>query len=496
MSVLHRWMAHWDRPAAPALTTSEGTRTQAELLEAVRRAATWLEERGIGRGDVVALQMTRTPAFLDLHLAALGLGATTLPLNDRYTPHELAHPLRDAAPKLAVTCLADPGALEGEGRTVRAEEGVAAELAACRPHALPEVASDEDIAVLCYTSGTTGVPKGAEISHGNLAATVEALHGAWRWAADDVLLHALPLHHIHGLFVAQHGALRAGAHTVWAERFRADDVLARLGSQGITVFMGVPTFYARLLALSAEDDPDLSGMRLFTSGSAPLPAPVHRAFAERFGHAIVERYGMTEVGIVLSNPYDGDRRPGSVGFPLPGVRAEIRDPETDAPCPAGTVGELRISGPSVVRGYRNLPDATRAALRDGWMRTGDLCFVDDDGYHHLVGRSSELILSGGFNVYPLEIEGCIAAVPGVEEVAVVGLPDDDLGELVTAAVVAAEGWDRAALDRCVSERLAPYKRPRRVARVDALPRNAMGKVQKAVLRSQLILHYAGAPEDP
>ncbi|MEL6349998.1 MAG: AMP-binding protein, partial [Myxococcota bacterium] len=295
------------------------------------------------------------------------------------------------------------------------------------------------------------------------------------WRADDVLVHALPLYHVHGLFVAAHGALRANASMRWLDSFEPHAALWELTEGGGTVFMGVPTFYTRLL--QATDVPNLSHVRLFTSGSAPLPARVHRDFQERTGQAILERYGMTEVGIVLSNPYDGERRPGAVGFPLPGVDARVVDPGADG------VGELQIRGGSVFAGYHNRPDATAAAFNGDWMRTGDYAFVDEDGYIHLVGRRSDLILFGGLNIYPAEVEAVLIEQPGVRAVAVFGLPDDDLGEVPAAALVG-DGLDIDAIRQAASAQLSGFKVPRRFVVVDALPRNTMGKVQKKRLREQ------------
>jgi malonyl-CoA/methylmalonyl-CoA synthetase len=295
-----------------------------------------------------------------------------------------------------------------------------------------------------------------------------------------VLLHALPLNHVHGLVVAQHAALRAGATAVWVDRFDAAEVLGILASGRITIFMAVPTFYARFL--QTPGDFDLSRVRLFTSGSAGLPAAVHEAFAARFGHRIVERYGMTEVGIVTSNPIGGER-PGSIGLPLPGVRARIVDPEALADVPPGEVGELWIASPSVMSGYLGRPDATAEARRGEWMRTGDLGAADPDGYLRLVGRRSEMLITGGFNVYPAEVEAALLEHPGVREAAVCGLPDDDLGEVPAAGIVGEVHPD--ALRAFARERLAPYKVPRRIVVLDELPRNAMGKIVRRALAEKL-----------
>lgn len=430
--------------------------TYGDLHARILRTAGWLRARGVGRGDVVAVRLPKSLGFLQLHLGAMALGAAILPLHPAATASEAAYLCEDAGAVLQI--FDDLPDLEGE------------------PVEPVQVEPDE-VAILLYTSGTTGRPKGAPISHRNLLANVRALHEAWHWSERDVLLHALPLFHVHGLFVAQWGAMYAGATAIWLGRFDVDAVLEHLPKA--TVFMGVPTFYARLLA--AGPRAALPGMRLFTSGSAPLPAAHHAAFERTFGHRILERYGMTEVGIVLSNPYEGERKPGAVGMPLPGMLADVVDDEGN-PCSVGELGQIRIGGPSVFAGYLGRPEATAAALIDGWMHTGDLGFVDADGYFHVVGRAGDMILSGGFNVYPREVEAALEALVDGIEVAVFGVPDPDLGERVAAAYTGAFLED--AVLAGLRMHLAPYKLPRRWFRVDELPRNSMGKVQKAVLRQR------------
>lgn len=439
------------------------------MREGILRTAGWLSARGIGQGDVVAVRLDKSLAFLELHLGAMALGAAILPLHPAATEAEATYLCSDAGAKLRIF------------DSIGDHYGEPARVASVEP---------DQTAILLYTSGTTGSPKGAPISHGNLLAMVRALHQAWHWSDQDVLLHALPLFHVHGLFVAQWGAMYAGARAHWLEKFDVDAVLDALPSS--TVFMGVPTFYARLL--SAEPRGDLSGMRLFTSGSAPLPAAHHQAFEERFGHRILERYGMTEIGIVLSNPYDGERRPGAVGFPLPGARARVvRQDDTEAA--VDEVGEICIAGPSVFAGYLGRPEATAKALRSGWMHTGDLGWIDAEGYIHVAGRAGDMILSGGFNVYPREVEAAIRRVLGQEvEVAVFGLWDADLGERVCAAIVGE--LDADELTAKLRHEISPYKLPRRWFRVQALPRNSMGKVQKARLRERYDVQVRdGGPDD-
>jgi len=467
MSLTAAWQQGWD-PDQSAIMTPRASLDYRTLRHRMHRAIGLLTSAGVGRGDVVALMMDKEPAMVELVLAALACGAIVLPLNSRYTKREARFALDDSAAVWAVLPDALAEALSS-GRTVVAATAVRSAIDHAAEAAPPPSPPDDAPALLMYTSGTTGQPKGALHTRSSLAAMIESLHAAWQWSARDRLLHALPINHVHGLVVAQLGALRAGATAVWVDTFQAGSIAARLERGDITVFMGVPTFYVRLLGLPALGRSP--GVRLFTSGSAPLPAAVHDAFAARTGHAIVERYGMTEIGIVCSNPLGGPRRAGSIGRPLPGVEARI----------AGEPGQLLIRGPSLFREYLGNPAATAAALAGGWMHTGDLGAIDEDGYVWLSGRASDLILCGGLNVYPREVEAVLAACAGVTEVAVIGVPDADLGEVPIAVVTG----DAAAetLRESARGQLAPYKVPRRFIRVDALPRNAMGKVVKATLRA-------------
>lgn len=475
-------------PARPAVRLGTTVLTYRDLDDRVGKAAGWLRAQGLVAGDVLALQLPRGLELVELHLGALALGVATLPLNEAYTPAEVAVYLEDSQAAHAVL-LAETVAALGRGRSAT---GLRAALDAASPVRLPLSFPPETPALLLYTSGTTGQPKGAMLSQGNIAATLRALHVAWRWSRGDHLLHVLPLFHIHGLIVALHGALYAGATTTLMERFDPETALAMLEKDGCTMFMGVPTHYNRFLALPADRRFDLSAMRLFTSGSAPLPARVHRAFEARFGQVVLERYGMTEVGIMLSNPVEGPRKPGSVGRSVPGARLQIRDPQTGQRVAPGAVGELFHAGPGVVGGYLGRPEASAAAIQDGWLRSGDLGFEDADGYIHLVGRGKDLVISGGLNVYPVEVEAVLLEHPEVAEVAVLGLPDDDFGERVVAAVVPVPGRlpDPADLLAFARQRLAPYKCPKDLRRVAELPRNAMGKVQKAALRAA----WLGSPD--
>ena len=373
----------WRDPDQIAIRFQDTAVRYGELEQRVRRALGWLRGRGLGRGDVLALQAPRSLALLELHLGALAGGIVTLPLNPAYTAREIAYYLRDARPRLAVL-LQHPEGAPADTAVVLAEEVRAALDAAPPADPLADLPADAP-AVIGYTSGTTGQPKGAVISHGNLLGTVAGLHAAWRWSPDDVLLHALPLFHIHGLFVAQHGALYAGAVALWMPRFTPEAALRHMVEDGVTVFMGVPTMYSRLLAMPPQpaEPTRLPGMRLLTSGSAPLPARAHAALEARFGHRVLERYGMTEVGIVLSNPYApaSARTPGAVGFPLPGVTVRVCDPEGRT-LPDGAVGELRIRGPGVIREYLGRPEQTAEAIVDGWMRSGDLGLRGAGGRAH------------------------------------------------------------------------------------------------------------------
>jgi malonyl-CoA/methylmalonyl-CoA synthetase len=478
--------ARWTRPEHPALLTADETIPYRALEARVARARGFLRAHGVQRGDGIALMLGKTPAMLELHLAALSLGVWTLPLNPSYTASEVGFFLADSDPTLAILplkLLMELDTTVGVDLGTSAEE-VAAELAQATPAPAESGVGDDVLALLCYTSGTTGRPKGAKMSHGNLAFTVQALHEAWRWGDNDVLLHTLPLFHIHGLIVAQHAALYAGATTIWMQTFDPVAALTAMERHRVTVFMGVPTLYARFLQTPPNAAPDLSAMRLFTSGSAPLPAEHHTRFLARFGHVILERYGMTEVGIVLSNPYDGPRRPGTVGFPLRGVTVRIVDAETGADQPDGQVGELWIRGAGVISGYLGLPEATAEALSGGWMRSGDLVCRDPDGYLRIVGRARDLIISGGLNVYPAEVEATLRQAEGVSEVAVIGVPDDDFGERVVALVVPSPGAaeDGAPLHALSRSLLAPYKCPKDYRFAAELPRNAMGKVQKQRIR--------------
>lgn len=457
-----------------AFTSMNGEQlSYAGLHQRVLNTVAWLQSQGVRPGDVLCVQLPKSSQLLQLLLASLAMGVPVLPLNDRYTAAEVSYYVKDVRAKLSIVMVKPE---EWDGNVLLMEE---------LPKEFPLVdgiqlqpISERSLALLLYTSGTTGRPKGAMISHGNLLASMEALHEAWQWTADDKLLHLLPLFHVHGLVVAQFGALYANACTVWMpSKWSPEDVVGAWSREQISICMMVPTIVHRLL--SVKEVPLLPKLRLVTSGSAPLPVHAHQRFQTTFGRHIVERYGMTEVGIVLSNPYPNGQRAGTVGFPLGNMRFKIVDTD-GSECEIGEVGELLISGPSVVSGYWEQPDATERTIVNGWLYSGDLASKDSDGYYSIVGRSKDLIISGGFNVYPTEVERVLLELDGVEQVAVVGLPDDEWGEVVVAAVIGAASWE--AIQQVSKVQLAPYKRPKHLVQVEEFPRNAMGKVQKAKIR--------------
>jgi malonyl-CoA/methylmalonyl-CoA synthetase len=442
-------------PAAPCFLMADGAAIgYGAFADRIGRMAARLIERGVQPGDRVAAQTEKSPEAVMLYLATLKAGGVYLPLNTAYTPAEVDYFLKDAEPRLFVQ---DAVAL-------------AEEADACAPLAAAVARSASDLASIIYTSGTTGRSKGAMLSHGNLAANALALHEIWGFSRRDVLLHALPIYHVHGLFVALHCAFLSGAPVVWLPKFDDAEVLAALPRA--TVMMGVPTFYTRLLANSAFTRERTAHMRLFVSGSAPLLESTFAEFEARTGQRILERYGMSEAVIITSNPLDGERVAGSVGYPLPGVELRIAGGET---------GVLEIRGPSVFGGYWRMPEKTAEEFTaDGHFVTGDVGRQDPDGRVWISGRAKDLIISGGLNVYPKEIELLFDELDGVEESAAIGVPHPDFGEAVVV-VVKGRG-DEASMIARARERLAAFKAPKRVLFVDDLPRNAMGKVQKAALR--------------
>ena len=474
-----------------------GVVSYADLRSRSAQYANALLDLGVGPGDRVLVQAEKSPEFIHLYLGCLRAGAIFLPLNTAYTLAEMEYFIGDAQPRVVVCT---PGRLVsmlplaqrlGVAHVATLGRGapggsLAERASACDTLCFDVPREDADVAAILYTSGTTGRSKGAMVTHGNLAANAFALKACWRFTADDVLLHVLPLFHIHGLFVAVNVTLAAGASMVLSPSFEVDAVVAQLPA--VTVLMGVPTHYVRLLQDARVGSALSANVRLFVSGSAPLLAETHRDWLARTGHAILERYGMTETGINTSNPYGGERVPGAVGQPLPGVSVRVVDAEGGAALPAGGVGMIEIKGPNVFAGYWRMPDRTRAEFRaDGHFVTGDVGRFDAQGYLYIVGRSKDLIITGGFNVYPREVEAEIDAVCGVVESAVFGIPHPDFGEGVTAAVVARGALSEEPLLAQLKQRLAGYKCPKRILFLAELPRNAMGKVQKNVLRDQ----YAG-----
>ncbi|MGE5564733.1 MAG: malonate--CoA ligase [Parcubacteria group bacterium] len=465
-------------PAAPFLERPDGTvDTYADLMAHTARLAQALAARGVGPGDRVAAQLEKTPENLYLYLATIRAGAVFLPLNTAYTEAEVEYFVSDAEPRLLVRD-------ETLAELVEEARGLSAEFATV-------AREPNDLAAICYTSGTTGRSKGAMLTHANLVSNARTLTQLWRFTADDVLIHALPIYHVHGLFVATNIVLTAGASMIFRPKFDAAESLSLFPRA--TALMGVPTFYTRLLAQPGLTREAVSHMRVFISGSAPLLADTHREWAERTGTAILERYGMTETGMNTSNPYHGERVAGTVGFPLPDVQLRIADPETGRVLPQGEIGVIEVKGPNVFAGYWRQPQKTAAEFRaDGFFVTGDLGKIDERGYVHIVGRGKDLIISGGLNVYPKEVETEIDGLPGVVESAVVGLSHPDLGEAVTAVVAVHPGskLTEAEVLSALSERLARFKQPKRVLFVQDLPRNAMGKVQKALLRERYANLYA------
>lgn len=473
---------------------TEGGKTYsyADLEELSGRYARLLIDLGVGPGDRVAVQVEKSPEAIFLYLACLRAGAIYLPLNPAYTKSEVGYFLGDAQPRIFVCRPEAEGAVSdiarsaGVGEVLTLDQAGGGSLVERSADLAPidgavERAAD-DIAAILYTSGTTGRSKGAMLTHWNLASNGLALHEVWGFRAGDVLLHALPLFHTHGLFVATHCVLLNGSGMLFLPKFDADTVLRLLPRA--TVMMGVPTFYARLLAHDGLDAAVCRGMRLFISGSAPLLEETFHAFRQRTGHTILERYGMTETGMNTSNPLEGERIAGTVGFPLPGVEARVTD-DGGSVLGADEIGVLEVRGPNVFIGYWRMPEKTREEFRDdGFFVTGDVAKIDPRGYIHIVGRAKDLIISGGFNVYPKEVELCIDRIDGVVESAVVGVPHPDFGEAVTAVVKRAPDAKveaDAVIATCKAE-LANFKVPKSVHFVDELPRNAMGKVQKNDLR--------------
>lgn len=491
------------RSDAPFILTNGGQAWRYEdVLNLSGRMANAIDALGIRPGDRIAVQVDKSPEALILYLACVRSGAVYLPLNTAYTLAELDYFIGDAQPRLVVVSSASRDSVE----TVAKPHGAIVEtLNADGSGSLMDLAKDEevdfvnasrapdDLAAILYTSGTTGRSKGAMLTHNNLLSNALTLRDVWRVTADDRLIHALPIFHTHGLFVATNVTLLSGASMILLPKFDPEEVLSLMPQA--TLLMGVPTFYVRLLQSPKLDQQAVSTMRLFISGSAPLLAETHTAFKSRTGHAILERYGMTETNMNTSNPYDGKRIAGTVGFPLPGVTVRVTDPATGELLPEEETGMIEIKGPNVFTGYWRMPEKTAAEFTaDGFFISGDLGKIDKDGYVHIVGRGKDLVISGGYNIYPKEVEGEIDQIDGVVESAVIGVPHPDFGEGVTAIVVCKPGAVLSEKDvlAALTERLARYKQPKRVIFTEDLPRNTMGKVQKNVLRQQFAELYTGA----
>jgi malonyl-CoA/methylmalonyl-CoA synthetase len=490
-----------DDPTRLAIETTDGQHiSYGDLISRAGQMANVLVSRGVKPGDRVAAQTEKSVPGLVLYLATVRAGAVYLPLNTAYTLTELEYFITDAEPSLVVC---DPSKAEGIG-AIAAKVGARVETlgadgkgsltdaaAKASPDFVTLARADDDLAAILYTSGTTGRSKGAMLTHDNLASNSLSLVDYWRFTDEDVLIHALPIYHTHGLFVASNVTLFARASMIFLPKFDPDLIVKLMARS--TVLMGVPTFYTRLLQSPALTSESTKHMRLFISGSAPLLADTHREWAARTGHAVLERYGMTETNMNTSNPYDGDRVPGAVGHALPGVTVRVTDPETGKELARETVGMIEVKGPNVFKGYWRMPEKTKAEFRDdGFFITGDLGKIDANGYVHILGRGKDLVISGGFNVYPKEIESEIDAMPGVVESAVIGIPHADFGEGVTAVVVCDKGArvDETSVLKALDGRLAKFKMPKRVIVVDELPRNAMGKVQKNILRDTYSDIYA------
>lgn len=462
------------------------TCTFGDLFAGAERMAAALVLAGVQPGDRVAAQVAKTIEAIELYLGAVMAGAVFLPLNTAYTAAEVGYFLGDATPRVMVCDPARSEELQPVAEDVQLLTldsrgyGSLRDAADAQSGFVPVARQEGDLAAILYTSGTTGRSKGAMLSHLNLVSNSDILRSYWQFDQTDVLIHALPIFHTHGLFVATNVALLAGCQVVFLPGFDADAILEAM--PGATAMMGVPTFYTRLLNDKRLTRACAANMRLFVSGSAPLLVDTHEAWEARTGHRILERYGMTETNMNTSNPYDGERRAGTVGFPLPGV--ELRITQDGAEVDAGDIGVLEVRGDNVFQGYWKMPEKTAEELRpDGWFITGDMARVDADGYVSIVGREKDLVITGGFNVYPKEIEGLIDDIPGVLESAVIGVPHPDFGEAVVAVVVAEkQGFDAENIRATLVGKLAKFKQPKHVALLAELPRNTMGKVQKKALR--------------
>lgn len=475
------------------ITTVEGrVITHGGFVAMAARIANAISSLGLQKGDRVAVQVEKSVEALCIYAACTQAGFVFLPLNTAYTSNEVSYFVEDSGARLFVCDSNKKENMEIVATKAGAKletlnmngTGSLVELAKTQANVFETVStSPDDLAAFLYTSGTTGRSKGAMLSQDNLLSNAKTLVDYWQFSDKDVLLHALPIFHTHGLFVAINVALISGTSIIMMNKFSAPDVLENIGDA--TCMMGVPTFYTRLLAEPKFNKQAVANMRLFISGSAPLLAETHIEFEARTGHKILERYGMTETNMNTSNPYDGDRRAGTVGFPLPGVELKVTDPETGESLSTGEVGVLEVRGANVFKGYWNMPEKTKEELReDGFFITGDLGLVDKDGYVQIIGRGKDLIISGGFNIYPKEIELVLDEQAGVLESAVIGVPHPDFGETPVGVLVSKNGQEPniESIEKQIKEELARFKHPRKLIVVDELPRNTMGKVQKNLLR--------------
>ena len=492
--LIHRLAAAGDPSKIFATRPGQPDMTYAQLFAGAGRMAAALVATGLQPGDRIAVQVDKSLEAVQLYLATVMAGGIFLPLNTAYTGPEVAYFLDDATPRIVIC---DP---ERQAEIAPLAPGAALfTLAADGTGTLSDIAaqhqgfttvprSADDLAAILYTSGTTGRSKGAMLSHANLASNSETLCNYWRFTDQDVLIHALPIFHTHGLFVATNVALLAGASVHFLPGFNADAIITAMPTS--TALMGVPTYYTRLLDHPGLTHKTVSNMRLFVSGSAPMLVDTHENWHAQTGHRILERYGMTETNMSTSNPYDGDRRAGTVGFPLPGV--DLRVMRDGQELPQGEIGVIEVRGPNVFKGYWQMPEKTAEELGpDGWFITGDQGFVDSDGYVTIVGREKDMVITGGFNVYPKEVESLIDAIPGVKESAVIGVPHPDLGEAVLAIVIPnSDTLTQSDITIALAGQLARFKQPKQSLFLPELPRNTMGKVQKKALRETYATLFA------
>ena len=473
--------------------------TYRQFLAASGRIANSLVEEGLKPGDCVAIQVEKSPEMLNIYAACAQAGLVFLPLNPSYTVDELKYFIENSEARLIICDEKNRHDLASIAQELEViietlnsnSTGSIIDKAASSPEEFETVArSKDDLAALLYTSGTTGKSKGAMLTQTNLLSNGNALMTEWQFTSKDVLLHALPLFHTHGLFVATNVILSAGGSMIFLPKFNLDNIIKKLPKS--STMMGVPTFYTRLLADNRFNRDLIKHMRLFISGSAPLLSETHIQFEKLTGHRILERYGMTETNMNTSNPYDGERRAGTVGLPLPGVDIKITSPETGKEISVDEIGQIEVRGPNVFKGYWKMPDKTKAELREnGYFITGDLGKIDNDGYIHIVGRDKDLIISGGFNIYPKELEVFLDQQLGVLESAVIGVPHGDFGETPVAVIVPHSGLqpDIGQIEKNIKKSIARYKHPSKIITVSELPRNAMGKVQKNLLRNRYNLLF-------